>query len=155
MPRPARRGQQQRGFSSAASRPGRVDFNANYDCPTPYVELAPPPEGDEVFSRVWQCPATKYAIGMVKREHGNGPGGVRGCRNDRMGGGRATEPRPAVRDHRERTRRFSWPLLCDFATSVHGGEGPVNALTRIMHEEPILGETQEPPCGTNVVFITF
>ena len=28
-------------------------------------------------------------------------------------------------------------------------------LTRIMHEEPILGETQEPPCGTNVVFITF
>ena len=30
-----------------------------------------------------------------------------------------------------------------------------NTLTRIMHEEPILGETQEPPCGTNVVFITF
>ena len=29
------------------------------------------------------------------------------------------------------------------------------ALARIMHEEPILGETQEPPCGTNVVFITF
>ena len=28
-------------------------------------------------------------------------------------------------------------------------------LARIMHEEPILGETQEPPCGTNVVFITF
>ena len=31
----------------------------------------------------------------------------------------------------------------------------LGALTRIMHEEPILGETQEPPCGTNVVFITF
>ena len=29
------------------------------------------------------------------------------------------------------------------------------SLARIMHEEPILGETQEPPCGTNVVFITF
>ena len=31
----------------------------------------------------------------------------------------------------------------------------VDELARIMHEEPILGETQEPPCGTNVVFITF
>ena len=28
-------------------------------------------------------------------------------------------------------------------------------LTWIMHEEPILGETQEPPCGTNVVPTTF
>ena len=28
-------------------------------------------------------------------------------------------------------------------------------LARIMHEEPILGETQEPPCGTNVVLTTF
>ena len=32
---------------------------------------AAPPEGDAVFSRVWQCPATEYALGMVKREHGN------------------------------------------------------------------------------------
>ena len=31
----------------------------------------------------------------------------------------------------------------------------LEVLARIMHEEPILGETQEPPCGTNVVFITF
>ena len=29
------------------------------------------------------------------------------------------------------------------------------SLARIMHEEPILGETQEPPCGTNVVLTTF
>ena len=28
-------------------------------------------------------------------------------------------------------------------------------LAWIMHEEPILGETQEPPCGTNVVPTTF
>ena len=33
--------------------------------------------------------------------------------------------------------------------------GQNRPLARIMHEEPILGETQEPPCGTNVVFITF
>ena len=31
----------------------------------------------------------------------------------------------------------------------------IDALARIMHEEPILGETQEPPCGTNVVLTTF
>ena len=30
-----------------------------------------------------------------------------------------------------------------------------STLARIMHKEPILGETQEPPCGTNVVSITF
>ena len=48
-----------------------AEFQAAYDCPTPYVEMQPPPEGDAVFSRVWQCPATKFAIGMVKREHGN------------------------------------------------------------------------------------
>ena len=58
-----------RNFPAACSN--AVDFNANYDCPTPYVELAPPPDGDEMFSRVWQCPATKSAIGMVKRELGN------------------------------------------------------------------------------------
>ena len=45
-----------------------AEFQAAYDCPTPYVEMQPPPdEGDAVFSRVWQCPATKFAIGMVKR----------------------------------------------------------------------------------------
>ena len=48
-----------------------AEFLAAYDCPTPYVEMQPPPEGDEVFSRVWQCPATKIAMGMVKRELGN------------------------------------------------------------------------------------
>ena len=35
------------------------------------------------------------------------------------------------------------------------GQVVLETLARIMHEEPILGETQEPPCGTNVVFITF
>ena len=48
-----------------------AEFMATYDCPSPYVELQPPPEGDAVFSQVWQCLETKYAIGMVKREHGN------------------------------------------------------------------------------------
>ena len=33
--------------------------------------------------------------------------------------------------------------------------GLLTTLTWIMHEEPILGETQEPPCGTNVVPTTF
>ena len=31
----------------------------------------------------------------------------------------------------------------------------LRSLAWIMHEEPILGETQEPPCGTNVVPTTF
>ena len=30
-----------------------------------------------------------------------------------------------------------WPLLCDFATSVHGGEGPVNALTVMVEDTDI------------------
>ena len=30
-----------------------------------------------------------------------------------------------------------WPLLCDFATSVHGGEGPVNALTVMVEDADI------------------
>ena len=48
-----------------------AEFQSAYDCPTAYVEMQPPPEGDAVFSRVWQCPETEYALGMVKREHGN------------------------------------------------------------------------------------
>ena len=63
------RAAQQRYRPAACSN--AAEFQAAYDCPTPYVEMQPPPEGDAVFSRVWQCPATKFAIGMVKREHGN------------------------------------------------------------------------------------
>ena len=42
------------------------------------------------------------------------------------------------------------PLGC--SVSALYGSAP---LAWIMHEEPILGETQEPPCGTNVVPTTF
>ena len=50
-------------------------------------------------------------------------------------------------------------LLGQLRDQIRAGGDPMGevfaALTRIMHEEPILGETQEPPCGTNVVLTTF
>ena len=124
------------GSNRPAACSNAVDFNANYDCPTPYVELAPPPEGDEVFSRVWQCPATKYAIGMVKREHGNDREACAGAGTT----GWVAAERPSPAPPCEITGNVPpvlWPLLCDFATSVHGGEGPVNALTVMVEDADI------------------
>ena len=98
--------------------------------------LAPPPEGDEVFSRVWQCPATKYAIGMVKREHGNDREACAGAGTT----GWVAAERPSPAPPCEITGNVPpvlWPLLCDFATSVHGGEGPVNALTVMVEDADI------------------
>lgn len=34
-----------------------------YDCPSPYVELMPPPDGDEIFERGWWCVETDHALG--------------------------------------------------------------------------------------------
>ena len=46
-----------------------------WDCPTPYVEMQPAPEGDDVaYDRVWLCSTTKAVIGMVKPSMGLDPG---------------------------------------------------------------------------------
>ena len=45
-----------------------------WDCPTPYVEMKPPPEGDVAYDRVWLCSTTKAVIGMVKPSMGLDPG---------------------------------------------------------------------------------
>ena len=46
------------------------------------------------------------------------------------------------------------PIVEDIRSLRHD-RGDRYLLAWIMHEEPILGETQEPPCGTNVVPTTF
>ena len=110
-------------FPAACSN--AVDFSANWNCPTPYVELEPPPEGDEIFSRVWQCPATKYAVGMVKREHGNDREACAGAGTTRWV---APSPVPPC-DISGNVPDALWPLLCQLAVSVHGGDEPSNVLT--------------------------
>ena len=60
-----------------------------WDCPTPYVEMKPPPEGDVAYDRVWLCSTTKAVIGMVKPSMGLDPGmcsgtGMIGHRDERM-----------------------------------------------------------------------
>ena len=51
-------------------------------------------------------------------------------------------------------------ILADsiLAPAVDSGQVSVTdayALTRIMREGAVEGETQEPPCGTNVIYTTF
>ena len=45
--------------------------------------------------------------------------------------------------------------ICNEEKEISKGNTCKDCLAWIMHEEPILGETQEPPCGTNVVPTTF
>ena len=76
------RAAQQRYRPAACSN--AAEFQAAYDCPTPYVEMQPPPEGDAVFSRVCQARARQR------------PGGVRRCRNDQMDAARGPRLRPSL-----------------------------------------------------------
>ena len=46
-------------------------------------------------------------------------------------------------------------IMRDMEAVTIQDDGTIDLLAWIMHEEPILGETQEPPCGTNVVPTTF
>ncbi len=47
------------------------------------------------------------------------------------------------------------PVFCAFGRSAHSKVISVSVLTRIMREGAVEGETQEPPCGTNVMYTTF
>ena len=79
---------------------------------------------------------------QVRHWHGQArarqrPGGVRGCPERPDGWRQSDRAPPSHATSPGTSRRFSGPSCGDFATSVHGGEGPVNALTVMVEDTDI------------------
>ena len=64
-------------------------------------------------------------------------------------------PAAAVRGPKHVVTKGATPVLSPTEARQLLDSIDPGTLAWIMHEEPILGETQEPPCGTNVVPTTF